>query len=112
MKRSEPFCEGSTDTREQFNAVTSFVDASNVYGSTITDANVLRTHRDGLMKVGVGGLLPNTNQGLFEKDIERTGGDVRAIEAPPLTTMHTVWLREHNRIGVAPNLQYFNPLMS
>ena len=28
-----------------------------------------------------------------------TAGDVRALEMPGLATMHTLWLREHNRLS-------------
>ena len=46
------------------------------------------------MKIAEGGLLPEIAR---EGEPERTGGDVRALETPALTSVHTVWLREHNR---------------
>ena len=53
MARSVPFCEASNNYREQFNAITSFVDASNVYGSTESTADKLRAHFKGQLKVKV-----------------------------------------------------------
>ena len=82
-------------TNEQINGITAFVDASNVYGSDIETANILRTHATGdspgQLKIN-DGLLPVID-GVFK------GGDTRAREMPALSAMHTVWLREHNRIG-------------
>ncbi len=41
--RSEPFCEeNESKFRRQFNAITAFVDASNVYGSDQETADGLR----------------------------------------------------------------------
>ena len=51
MARSVPFCVPFRGVREQFNAITSFVDASNVYGSTEGTANKLRAHYKGQLKV-------------------------------------------------------------
>ena len=53
------------------------------------------------MKMAGDGLLPvigALTAGVENDEPARTGGDVRAIETPALASMHTIWLREHNRI--------------
>jgi len=81
--------------REQFNAITTWIDASNVYGSDIAHANNLRTFTDGKLKVSTAtngeDILPIIN-GNF------TAGDERALEQPGLTSLHILFVREHNRI--------------
>ena len=102
--------------RQHKNEVTAFIDGSNVYGSTQERANWLRTHVDGKLKVSEGNLLPyNTVSGEYSGSIDYeapgmahpitppdgrwfVAGDVRANENPLLTAIHTLWVREHNRI--------------
>ena len=82
---------------EPFNGITAFVDASNVYASHKVDSKILRNGGGGKF---VGGLQIEPNQNLLPK-IDKTfrAGDMRAGEMPGLLSMHTIWLREHNRIG-------------
>ena len=93
--------------REQMNLITAFIDASNVYGSSTSRMSLLRTN-DGT------GRLKTTNSGLFlplnpsgleidDGGRPRSGlflaGDIRANEQVALTAMHTLFVREHNRLA-------------
>ena len=89
--------------REQINQLTHYQDASNVYGSTQEEADSLRLFSGGLLRQGgrtdslkgnlpVGPELSDSGAPFF------VAGDVRANEHVALTVMHTIWLREHNRI--------------
>ena len=89
--------------RQQINQLTHYQDASNVYGSTQEVADSLRLFSDGLLRQGgrtdslkgnlpVGPELSDSDAPFF------VAGDVRANEHVALTIMHTIWLREHNRI--------------
>ena len=80
------------------NRHTAYVDASNVYGTSQTDATRLRRGQDGLLRWSEDRpgeeLLP-----LAEGDrYEYVAGDGRVNEHCALIAMHTVWLREHNRL--------------
>jgi hypothetical protein len=97
---------GRTPTREQVNTVTAFIDASHIYGSEPSRAAWLRTFSGGRLKeraTNVGVLLP-LNDGTQANDNPlglpatslSVAGDVRANEQPGLTTLHVVFLREHN----------------
>ncbi|XP_046567240.1 peroxidase-like [Haliotis rubra] len=66
--------------REQLNVLTSYIDASNVYGSSTEECSNLRTG---------------------------AGGDFRVNVFPGLVAMHTLWVREHNRL--ATELRQVNP---
>lgn len=105
---------GILNARQQSNLITSWIDASNVYGSDEERADWLRTHQDGKLKTSLGGLLPfNTSDGQYASNIDPdapsmagedgttklfVAGDVRANEQVGLTSMHTLFVREHNRI--------------
>ncbi len=96
-----------TSPREQVNEVTSFIDASHVYGSNATRAAALRTggglgakltlDAAGLLPLNTMG-LPNDNDGPFTDESMFVAGDVRANENVLLTSLHTVFAREHNRL--------------
>ena len=110
LTRSTAFCGRGRRRRqrEQMNGITAFVDASNVYGSDNETAHRLRTFSGGLLKTFGDDLLPQLPND--EDVIEFTGGDVRARENPGLSCLHTVFLREHNKI--AAGLAALNPNLS
>ncbi len=79
--------------RQQINQITAFLDGSMIYGSDEELAAQLRTFDGGLLKTSDGDLLPYGDNGFFQ------AGDIRANENVALTSMHTIWVREHNRIA-------------
>ncbi|XP_066966449.1 peroxidase-like [Macrobrachium rosenbergii] len=97
--------------RDQINQVTSFIDASNVYGSDDQEMAQLRLWEHGMLKYKPvrfrKPLLPpldHFDEGECRENSRNLhcflAGDVRVNEQPALTSMHTVWLREHNRLVV------------
>ena len=90
--------------RQQLNEITAWIDASNVYGSDETRANALRTlDGTGQLKTSDGNMLPFNTEGLpnagGDSDRLFLAGDVRANEQLGLTAMHTLFVREHNRLA-------------
>ena len=118
-----PVCESGR--WEQENAITHWLDGSNIYGSTATESEDVRHQEDrGLMaRSRTHELLPSCArvialargahapescpQGGSSTDTNFVGGDFRVNEQPMLTVQHTVWVREHNRI--AAELRRINP---
>ncbi len=92
------------NTREQLNEISAWIDASNVYGSDEIRAAALRV-RDGSGKLltSEGELLPYNEAGLPNAGGSGASlflaGDVRANEQVGLTALHTLFVREHNRIA-------------
>jgi hypothetical protein len=95
--------------RQQITSVSTFMDASMVYGSDAVRANALRTFQGGLLKTSDGDLLPyntalfpNANDAhIFSDDKLFLAGDVRANENAELTAIHILFLREHNLLARA-----------
>src|SRR5262245_54840987 len=93
--------------RQQTNAITTWIDASMVYGSDATRAAALRTNSGSGAKLvtSAGNLpgfntvgLPNDNSGTSPANQLFLCGDVRANENAGLLAMHTLFVREHNRL--------------
>ncbi|XP_067393757.1 myeloperoxidase-like [Emydura macquarii macquarii] len=121
--RSAPVCNTKTFIREQINAITSFMDANMVYGSEDPLARALRnqTNQLGLMALNQNftdaglGLLPFENNSqspclLTNKTMNIPcfkAGDARVTENLGLTALHTLFVREHNRLATA--LKRLNP---
>ncbi|XP_069801681.1 myeloperoxidase-like [Dendropsophus ebraccatus] len=123
MFRHAPACSLVNPVREQINVVTAYTDASQVYGSDIKVATLLRNNTNDLGLLAVNQQFtdndfsylpfsgdPNDLCTTTNKTLKLQcffGGDVRASEQPGLTSFHTVFLREHNRI--ATELHKINP---
>ncbi|MGK7958243.1 MAG: peroxidase family protein [Crocosphaera sp.] len=106
--------ESNTDSfgvHQQFNEITAYIDASNVYGSDSSRINLLRTN-DGtgklisvnaangeklLMLNTVG--LPNETGGDTNAEKFFVSGDVRPNEQVGLLATHSLFMREHNRVA-------------
>ena len=107
-----PDADESEPSRQYVNEITSFIDGSQVYGSEEERAEFLRAN-DGTGKLKsqiVNGeeLLPqdeensgldNANPLRLDKNDLFIAGDARANEQVGLTSAHTLFVREHNRIA-------------
>ncbi|XP_057177526.1 eosinophil peroxidase isoform X2 [Triplophysa rosa] len=123
---------GSPSVREQINSLTAFLDAGQVYGAEDGLAKNLRdlTNDGGLLRVNDQYYdngrehLPFTNvqsnicstRGKILNDTSLTevpcffAGDFRVVENIALTSLHALFLREHNRL--ARTLHVLNPSWS
>ena len=105
----------STSMRRYSNEITAFIDGSNIYGSDQTRADYLRAFEGGRLRVTSDDLpIFNTLTGEYAAPVDPTApmmdgqrsphhrlfvcGDTRANENSLLATLHTVWVREHNRL--------------
>ncbi len=104
-----------SNPRKYLNSITTWIDASSIYGSDQERADWLRTFQNGKLKTSHGNLLPfNTMTGEFGSAIDPdapemamsnpstdrmfVAGDVRANENLGLISIHTLFVREHNRL--------------
>ncbi len=93
--------------REQVNEVSAWIDGSQIYGSDTDRAKKLRTNNGAGAKLitSANNLLPYNTGGLSNQNSGPTpasqlflAGDVRANENVLLTSLQTVFMREHNRL--------------
>ena len=101
--------------RQQLSEVTGWIDASTVYGSNTRRASALRTNDGtGKLKTSDGELLPYNEQPLpnfrFEFSTFFLAGDERANENIGIISVHTLFVREHNRL--AEEIAASNPGLS
>lgn len=115
---------GKIQPREQINQLTSFIDASQVYGYSEQFSRDLRNislegEDNGYLREGVHfpnqrSMLPfasptdgiDCRRNLEEPNINCfTAGDIRVNEQVGLLSMHTIFMREHNRIA-----KFFNEI--
>lgn len=93
--------------REQENEITAWIDGSMIYGATADRAVALRVGPDSpFLRTSTGNLLPfnvdalaNANGFVEDPASLFLAGDIRVNEQLGLATMHTLFLREHNRIA-------------
>ncbi len=76
--------------REQWNQISSWIDGSMIYGSDAAMAARLRTFQGGKLATSGDGLPPMDDEGFVT-------GDIRANENIELTSMHALFVREHNQ---------------
>lgn len=101
----------TSNPRQQINALTAWLDGSMIYGSDTVTAKSLRTMVDGKMKLAADGMLPLNNSQNFPSgtvpmfngsptlsaDQMFAAGEVRANENIELSSLQTLFVREHNR---------------
>ncbi|XP_065580760.1 uncharacterized protein LOC136040414 isoform X2 [Artemia franciscana] len=99
--------------REALNTMTSYLDGSSVYGTLDGDESELRLFEQGLMKTSPGDLVPLMADGTVcnprspNSTCYKTG-DLRVNGHPALIALHTLFIREHNRL--VQKLSQINPL--
>lgn len=114
MRRAlyDPSTGTSVDNpRQQVNQITAYIDGSQIYGSDEVRARALRTLSGGALKTSHDGQLlpynflvdgqplPNGGPPPLSFDEYFVAGDVRSNEQPGLAAMHTLFVREHNRLA-------------
>ena len=98
---------GVSTPREQVNTVTAFLDGSVVYGRDPARLHALRKHVGGMLLTSANEAslplnakaLPNDNPLARRTKALHLAGDVRVNIQPGLLAMHTLFVREHNRVA-------------
>jgi hypothetical protein len=79
-----------SNPRQQINQITAWIDGSMIYGSDEVTAESLRLGSEGKLLMSGGEMPPTDDDGNF------LAGDIRANENIGLTSMHALFVREHN----------------
>ena len=90
---------GMSTPRQQVNAITAFVDGSQIYGSDQATSDSLRTFYDGKLKMSITDAGALLDMHTVDGKLEFRSGDERVNEQIGLTSMHTLFNREHNRLA-------------
>lgn len=103
FNRSVAIIDPATGERSQTNHITAVIDGSNIYGTSQAVQDEIRSFDGGKLIVDQNNRLPkdSKNPRFF------LSGDVRVNENVGLTSMHTIWVREHN--SIADQLATENP---
>ena len=95
--------DGVTSPRQHGNVLTHWVDGSMVYGSDNGRAGALRLNSGGRLATSAGNMLPFNVNGLPNAGGTSASfylaGDIRCNEQTGLIAMHTLFVREHNRLA-------------
>lgn len=95
---------GNDNPRQQSNEISGWIDGSQIYGSNDERSTALRMNDgSGRLRTSKGHLLPFNTEGLpnagGDSETLFLAGDVRANEQVGLTALHTLFVREHNRLA-------------
>jgi peroxidase len=95
--RSIAFCEELGCSTDPLNGITGYVDGSQIYGSDSGNATQLRALTGG--RLAISKIAPSDSAYMPVVDGAFKAGDTRALENPALSSIQTLFLREHNRIA-------------
>ncbi|XP_061167630.1 peroxidasin-like [Saccostrea echinata] len=106
-----PMCY--TTKREQLNLATAFIDGSHIYGTNTETLRQIVDANTGKLKVNGNNMIPAADPVIENCILEKSFdycpklGDDRINLSPALTSMYTLFVREHNRL--VDKLQCRNP---
>ncbi len=99
------YTNDNSGVRQQINNISSWIDGTNVYGNDAARETELRTNDGtGKLATSAGDLLPFNTNAFHNAPTDHDpsfflAGDIRANEQAGLTAMHTLFVREHNRLA-------------
>lgn len=99
-ERTRVFGEGGNNPERATNSISSALDLTTVYGPDEERVRLLRTFVGGRLKTSAGGFMPLNGPELENEPTHDPrfflAGDIRANDHPVLTSLHVIFLREHN----------------